>query len=184
MVLDASNRDVVLIGNTLPPGAADENPVLRVLHDQPPALAHATLVRFEDFVEVIGWAWHEPIVRGRETTLEVALRVLKPLPSGSKIYVRLQQGKLSRINPAPHELAEGVYPPQHWRAGDYILHRFTVAVPMLEILPGAHEVVLGMRRTESSNFKISEPTTDDNPHGIRFRGATHEFADVGQVQVW
>jgi len=184
VVLDASNRDVVLVGNTLPPGATDENPVRRVLFDAPPMLAHTTLVRFEDFVEVIGWAWREPIVRGRETTLEVALRVLKPLPSGSKIYVRLQQGKLSRINPAPHELAEGVYPPQHWRPGDYILHRFTVAVPMLEILPGAHEVVLGMRRTESSNFKISEPTTDDNPHGIRFRGATHEFADVGQVQVW
>ncbi|HEY0132598.1 MAG TPA: hypothetical protein VGB85_00925, partial [Nannocystis sp.] len=183
-VLDASNRDVVLVSNVLPPGASDENPILDVLRDEPPVLANPTFLRFEDNLEVLGWAWHEPVVRGRETTLEVALRVLKPLPSGSKIYVRLQQGKLSRINPAAHELAGGVYPPQHWRAGDYILHRFTVAVPMLEVLPGAHEVVLGLRRTESSNFKISEPLTDDNPHGVTFRGPTHEFADVGAVQVW
>ena len=183
-VLDASNRDIVLVSNVLPPGATDENPILAVLRDAPPILANPTFLRFEDNLEVLGWAWHEPVVRGRETTLEVALRVLKPLPSGSKIYVRLQQGKLSRINPAAHELAGGVYPPQHWRAGDYILHRFTVAVPMLEVLPGAHEVVLGLRRSESSNFKISEPLTDDNPHGVSFRGSTHEFAVVGAVQVW
>ena len=183
-VLDASNRDIVLLANQRPPGAADENPIRRVLLDEPPALAHPTLVRFENYLEVIGWQWQEPIVRGRETTLELALRVLGPLPSGSKIYVRLQQGRLSRINPAPHELAEGLYPPQHWRAGDYILHRFTVQVPMLEILPGAHEVVIGLRRTESSNYKISVPEGEAGEHGVSLRGAGREFANVGEVQVW
>lgn len=183
-VLDASHRDIVLLANTLPPGATDENPILRVLRDAPPQLAHSTLVRFEDSVEVIGWQWHEPIVRGSETTLEVALRVLKPLPGGSKLYFRLQQGRLSRVNPMPHELAEGLYPSQHWRAGDYILHRFTVTVPMLEVLPGAHEVVLGLRRTESSNYKISFPPTDDPTLGVHFRGPEHEFAELGPVQVW
>ncbi|MBK7825915.1 hypothetical protein [Nannocystis sp.] len=183
-VLDASNRDIVLLANTLPPGAVDANPILRVLRDAPPELAHSTLVRFEDFVEVLGWQWHEPIVRGRETTLEVALHVLKPLIAGSKLYFRLQQGRLSRINPMPHELAEGLYPAQHWRAGDYILHRFTVAVPMLEVLPGAHEVVLGLRRSESSNYKISFPTTDDPELAVHFPGSNHEFAELGPVTVW
>lgn len=183
-VLDASHRDVVLLANTLPPGAVDDNPILRVLHDAPPQLAHSTLVRFEDHVEVIGWQWQEPIVRGRETTLEVALRVLKPLVAGSKLYFRLQQGRLSRINPMPHELAEGLYPSQHWRAGDYILHRFTVPVPMLEVLPGAHEVVLGLRRSESSNYKISFPTADDPELAVHFPSSNHEFAELGPVTVW
>ncbi len=183
-VPDASNRDVVLVSNVLPAGATDENPIRRVLFDTAPVLAHTTLVRFEDHVEIVGWAWHEPIVRGRETTLEIALHVLQPLPSGSKIYVRLQQGKLSRINPAPHELAEGLYPPHQWRAGDYILHRFTVPVPMLEILPGTYEVVVGLRRTESKNFTISAPADDHNDHGVRFHGPVHELATVGEVQVW
>jgi len=182
-VLDASHRDIVLVGNALPPGAADENPILRVLRDEPPALAHPTLLRFEDHLEVLGWQWQEPIVRGRETTLELALKVLRPLPSGSKIYVRLQQGRLSRINPMPHELAEGLYPSQLWRAGDHILHRFTVTVPMLEVLPGAHEVVIGLRRSESSNYKITVPEGEVGEHGVTLRGG-REFATVGSVQVW
>ncbi len=182
-VLDASNRDIALVSNILPPGASDENPILRVVFDAPPALAHPTLLRFEHYLEIVGWQWQEPIVRGRETTLELALKVLEPLPSGSKIYVRLQQGKLSRINPLPHELAEGLYLSQLWRPGDYILHRFTVPVPMLEVLPGAHDVVIGLRRTESSNYKISVPEGDSGEFGVTLRGG-REFASVGQVQVW
>ncbi|WP_434422621.1 hypothetical protein [Nannocystis pusilla] len=65
-VLDASNRDVLLVANTLPPGEADMNPIRRVLFDEPPQLAHQTLVRFDDFVEVIAWEWDEPVVRGRD----------------------------------------------------------------------------------------------------------------------
>ena len=182
-VLDASNRDVVLISNILPPGASDENPILRVLLDAPPALAHPTALRFEEHLEIVGWQWQEPIVRGRETTLELAIKVLGPLPAGSKIYVRLQQGRLSRINPLPHELAEGLYPSQLWRPGDYILHRFTVTVPMLEILPGAHDVVIGLRRTETSNYKISVPEGERGELGVTVNSA-REFATVGQVQVW
>src|SRR5690606_39639003 len=135
-----------LVANPLPPGAVDMNPIREVLFDDPPALAHETLLRFDDFVEVIAWEWDEPLVRGREAYLRVVLRPLKPLPSGTKITVRLQQGRLSRINPMPHELVEGIYPPQYWRPGDYLLHRFRVVVPTLEIVPGSHEVVIGMRR--------------------------------------
>jgi hypothetical protein len=142
-----------------------------------------TFVRFEDYLEVIGWDWEEPVVRGRETTLRVALRVLRPLPSGSKIYMRLQKERISRINPAPHDLAGGIYPTQHWRPGDYVLHEFTTTVPLLEILPGAHDVVLGMRRTESSNYKISSPEGEHGEPGVTVQGK-REFATIGQVQVW
>jgi len=182
-VLDASNRDIVLVSNALPPGAADENPILRVLRDAPPALANPTFVRFDDYLEIVGWQLQEPIVRGRETQLELAFKVLRPLPSGSKIYVRLQQGRLSRINPMPHELAEGLYASHLWRPGDFIHHRFTIAVPMLEVLPGAHDVVIGLRRTESANYKISVPEGDVGEHGVTLNSA-REFATVGQIQVW
>ncbi|MDC0717563.1 hypothetical protein [Nannocystis bainbridge] len=183
-VLDASNRDVLLIANTLPPGADDMNPIRRVLFDEPPALAHPTLLRFDDFVEVIAWEWDEPVVRGREVELRVVLRPLKAMPSGSKITVRLQQGRLSRVNPMPHDLVENIYPPQYWRPGDYLLHRFRVHVPTLEIVPGPHEVVIGMRRTESSNYKITVPEGETGEHGVRVFAGPHEFAVVGELQVW
>lgn len=182
-VLDASNRDILLVANTLPAGAEDRSPIRRVLFDQPPALAHSTLLRFEDFVEIVAWEWDEPIVRGREVELRVVLRALRPLPAGSKITVRLQQGKLSRVNPAPHELVEGVYPSQYWREGDFLLHRFRVQVPTLEVVSGPHEVVLGMRRSERANYKISHPTELDSP-GVHIFGESREFARVGEVQVW
>ncbi len=184
-VLDNSHRDIVLIANTLPPGATDTNPIRQVLFDAPPSLPHATLVRFEDFVEIVAWDWEQPVVRGRETTLQVVLKVLKPMPGGAKITVRLQKDRLSRINPLPHDLAENIYPNQYWRPGDYILHRFTTTVPLLEILPGAHEVIVGMRRGEHQNYKISSPDTVDKPgeHGVVVRGG-QEFAVVGEVQVW
>ncbi|WAS92713.1 hypothetical protein [Nannocystis punicea] len=183
-VLDASNRDVLLIANALPPGEADVNPIRRVLFDEPPALAHQTLVRFDDYVEVIGWEWDEPVVRGRDVELRVVLRALKPMPSGSKITFRLQQGRLSRVNPMPHDLVENIYPPQYWRAGDYLLHRFRVHVPTLEIVPGPHEVVLGMRRTENANYKITVPEGETGEHGVRVFPGPHEFAVVGELQVW
>lgn len=182
-VLDASNRDLLLVANVLPAGADDKNPILRVLFDAPPALAHDTLLRFDDYVEIIAWEWDEPLVRGREVELRVVLRPLKPLPSGSKITVRLQQGRLSRINPLAHDLVENIYPPQHWRAGDYLLHRFRVQVPTLEVLPGPHEVVVGMRRTERANYKITLPAELDSP-GVHIFGEAREFARIGEVQVW
>ncbi|MBL9103500.1 MAG: hypothetical protein JNL82_21315 [Myxococcales bacterium] len=185
-VLDASHRDIVLVANVLPPGAADMNPIHRVLFDAPPALPHETLVRFEDYLEIVAWDWEQPVVRGRETTLQLVLRVLKPLPAGSKITARLQQDKLSRVNPMPHDLAENIYPCQYWRPGDYILHRFTTTVPMLEILPGAHDLIVGLRRTESQNYKISQPDSPDDqpgPFGVKVR-AGREFAVAGAVQVW
>lgn len=183
-VLDASNRDVLLVANTLPPGAADDNPIRTVLFDEPPKLAHETLLRFEDYVEVIGWEWDEPVVRGREVELRVALRPLRPLPSGSKITVRLQQGRLSRINPLPHELVQAIYPPQHWRPGDHLLHRFRVQVPTLEVVPGPHEVVIGLRRTETANYKLTVPEGETGEHGVRVFTGQREFAVVGEVQVW
>jgi hypothetical protein len=185
-VLDASHRDIVLVANVLPPGAADHNPIRRVLFDAPPALPHETLVRFDDYLEIVAWDWEQPVVRGRETTLQLVLRVLKPLPAGSKITARLQQDKLSRINPMPHDLAENIYPCQYWRPGDYILHRFTTTVPMLEILPGAHDLIVGLRRTESQNYKISQPDSPDDqpgPFGVKVRPG-REFAVAGAVQVW
>ncbi|MFZ6181764.1 hypothetical protein [Nannocystis pusilla] len=183
-VLDASNRDVLLVANSLPPGEADVNPIRRVLFDEPPQLAHQTLVRFDDFVEVIAWEWDEPVVRGRDVELRVVLRPLKAMPSGSKITVRLQQGRLSRVNPMPHDLVENIYPPQYWRPGDYLLHRFRVHVPTLEIVPGPHEVVIGMRRTESTNYKITVPEGETGEHGVRVFAGPHEFAVVGELQVW
>jgi hypothetical protein len=146
-VLDASHANLLLVANALPAGADDQNPLLEVVADTPPALAHETLVRFDDYLEVVGWELRDPLVRGEEATATVTLRVLRQLPSSAQIYLRLQRGKLSRITAAPQPFTQGLYPPNHWRPGDYIIHRHRVDVPLLEIVSGAHEVIVGVRRS-------------------------------------
>jgi hypothetical protein len=183
-VLDARHQTLRLVSNALPDGAVDENPIPTVLFTEPPQLAHPTLLRFGNFVEIIGWEVTTPIVRGREVTLRLAIRVLRPLPAGAKVYTRFLKGKTSRLNGDPQALTLDVYPPNLWREGDYILHEQTFEAPWLEIQPGPHEFFVGLRKSEHENFEISLPEGQTGEHGVRVRGKTRNFATLGEVEVW
>jgi len=124
------------------------------------------------------------VVRGSEATLSLSIRVLRPLPGGTQLYARLLKGRSSRINGEPHDLTGGTYPPNLWREGDFILHRFPFEAPLLEIQPGAHELLVGLRRTERENIEISIPEGKTGEHGVEVRGKTRHFAALGTVEVW
>jgi hypothetical protein len=147
-------------------------------------LRHPTLVRFDDYVEIIGWEVTDPVIRGRPVTLSLSIRVLRPLPGGTQVYARLLKGRSSRLNGDPHELTGGIYPPNLWRQGDYVLHRFTFDAPALEIQPGAHELLVGLRRSEKENIEISVPEGKTGEHGVEVRGKSRHFAALGTVEVW
>jgi hypothetical protein len=183
-VLDESHHDLVLVANWLPAELEDRNPLPRVVLDTPPELRHPTLVQFERYVEVIAWEIREPVIRGRRSTLRLVLRPLRPLPAGAQLYARLQRGKMSRINATPHDFVGGIYPPNEWRAGDYILHEFEFDVPLVEILSGPHEFIVGVRRGEHKNLSITVPEGAEGDHGVVVRGDKREFAVLGQVMVY
>lgn len=183
-VLDDDHASLRLLSNHLPPGEVDRNPIPAVLFDEPVPLRHPTLLRFENYIEIVGWEVTDPVIRGREATLSLSIRVLRPLPGGTQIYARLLKGRSSRLNAEPHDLTGGVYPPNLWREGDFILHRFTFDAPALEIQPGAHELIVGLRRTERENIEISVPEGQSGEHGVEVRGKTRHFATLGEVEVW
>jgi hypothetical protein len=183
-VLDDSHADLRLVANVLPTGAEDRDSLHEIVLDEPPVLANETLVRFESYVEVIAWEIGQPLVRGRKGTLQVVFKVLRPLPGGSKLHARLNYGRISRINTEAHELAEGKYPCNLWRAGDYILHRYTFDVPVLETMPGEHEVVIGLRRSETENYDITVPEGKIGDFGVVVADAKHDFATIGTVRVY
>jgi hypothetical protein len=99
------------------------------------------------------------------------------------MYARLQKGKVSRVAAEPHDLTGGALPPNFWRAGDYIHHRFDFQVPWLEVLPGEHELIVGLRRSEKSNLKITTPEGKTGELGVEVRGKGHEFAKIGTVEL-
>lgn len=183
-VLDTVHDHLRLVTNVLPPGEVDENPIPGVLFDAPPQLEHETLLRFEEYVEIIGWQVDGPIVRGRRHTLQVALRVLRPLPGGSKIYTRFVGGRLSRINGEATPIVDDVYPCNLWRAGDYILHTLEFDAPTLEILPGTYDFMVGMRRSEQKNYTISIPEGEEGEYGVEVNDPKRSFAKLGTVEVW
>lgn len=183
-VLDAGHQQLRLVANVLPEGATDENPIPSVLFSGPPALRHPTSLRFGTYVEIIGWEVTEPIVRGREVTLRLAIEVLRPLPAGAKIYTRFLKGRSSRLNPDPQPLTGDIYPPNLWREGDYILHEQTFEAPWLEIQPLPHEFFVGLRRSERDNYEITVPEGKTGEFGVRVRGKSRNFATLGEVEVW
>ncbi len=171
-VLDRSHADLSLVSNTLPPGARDTNRLLEIVHDRPQTLAHETLVRFDDYLEITGWEIREPVIRGSETTVSLALRVLRPLPAGAQ------------IGAGPENFAGGLYPTNHWRPGDFILHRHTIDVPLLEVVSGTHELMVGVRRTAKKNLTIVEPSEERGAYGVTVKDKKREFAALGEVRVW
>ena len=183
-VLDDSHFKLRLVANVLPDGWTDRNRIPEVLSHEPHVLANDTYVRFEEFVEIMGWEVDGPLVRGRKHTLQLAIRVLRPLPGGAKIFARFLGGRLSRINPDPQPLAEDLYPCNLWRNGDYILHRYEFTAPALEILPGEYDFVIGLRRSETKNFEISQPEGADGDFDVRIDDPKRAFAKIGRVQVW
>jgi hypothetical protein len=110
--------------------------------------------------------------------------VLRPLPAGAQIYVRLQGGKLSRIGAGPEDFAGGLYPTNHWRPGDFILHRHKLKVPLLEVVSGTHELMVGVRRTAKKNLTIVEPSEERGAYGVTVKDKKREFAALGEVRVW
>ncbi|MEM6291225.1 MAG: hypothetical protein AAGA54_08165 [Myxococcota bacterium] len=183
-MLDDSHARFRLVSNRLPDDAENLDPRTEVVLDQVPALEHETLLRFENYIEIVGWQIDGPIRRGKQHTLQLAIRVLRPLPGGSKLYARMLNGRLSRIGGEAHELAEGLYPCNLWRKGDVILHRWTFDAPPLEIMPGDYDLLIGLRRSATKNFVVTEPEGKEGDFGVVVRGKKREFAKIGTVAVW
>jgi len=183
-VLDASHHAYLIVANDLPPGAVDHSPVRDIVYDEPVTLAHETYVEWKPYVELLAWEIEGEVHRGATVTMHMVFRVRRSLPAGTKLYARLQKGKTSRVAATPHELTGGILPPNFWLPGDYIHHALEIEVPWLEVLPGEHELIVGLRRSEKTNLKISSPTREEpGPHGVEIRGKKSEFAVIGAVEL-
>jgi len=183
--LDWDHHKFVLVANHLPPGLVDHNPLKDIVLDAPPALEHETFVRFGKYVELIAWQIDPPLARGKTTTFHLAFRVLRKLPNGAKVIARLQKGKMSRINAAPHELAQGLYPPSYWRKGDFIHHRVEVDISWLQALPGRHKLIVALKKSSKTQMDITDPPADQKKgkFGVKIRGKKHQYATIGVVEV-
>jgi hypothetical protein len=182
-VLDASHGHLALVANVLPEGAEDQNPILEILFDEYVPLEHETLLEFDERVQIVGWEIEEPLVRGSRRTLKLMFHVLKSLPGGSKIQTRFRKRSLSWFNADWHDLAENIYPCTHWRKGDYVLHRFTFDVPLVEVFTGPYGIWIALRRSEKSQLPITIPEGKRGKFGVEVKDKKRNFAMIGEVDV-
>lgn len=184
-VLDRSHASLLLVANVLPEGAEDQNTIPDVLLDAPIPMEHETLVRFDNYVEIIGWQASDPVIRTRKASIEVLIKVLRPLPASAKLYTRLLKGRSSRMAVELQSFVGGAYPPNLWREGDYILHRYEFTAPPLEIQWGLHDLVVGIQRATTKNLEITIPEQKrGGAFGVRLRGSKRTFATIGAVRVY
>ncbi|MFV8752969.1 hypothetical protein ACNOYE_20680 [Nannocystaceae bacterium ST9] len=181
-VIDDRHWDYVVVGNFIPENGEDQNPLLDIVVAEPPTLANQTLVGW-DYMTLVAWEIEGELHRGAEATMHMVFEVKRAPPAGIKMYARLQQGKLSRVAAEPHELTGGDYPPNYWRAGDIIHHRFEFKIPTVEVMWGEHELIVGMRRSEKTNLAITVPEGSEGEYGVRITGSKHEFAVIGTVDI-
>ncbi len=181
-VIDDRHWDYVVVSNFIPDHGEDQNPLLAIAVAEPPQLANQTMVGW-DYLDLVAWEIEGDLHRGAKPTLHMVFEVKRAPPAGLKMYARLQQGKLSRVAAEPHELTGGKYPPNYWRAGDIIHHRFEFEVPKVEVMWGEHELIVGMRRSEKTNLPITVPEGNEGEFGVRITGSKHEFAVIGVVDI-
>jgi len=99
--------------------------------------------------------------------------------------MRLQRkNKLSRVTADWHDPTDGVYPPHLWREGDYIVHRYELDMPMLEIIPGEYDLIVALGRSKNAKYEITIPEGKKGEHGVRVRDKQRNHATIGRVQVW
>lgn len=182
-VLAREGRGGWLVANFLPEGMEDQNPILDVISDAPPGTGHPTLVQFHNYVRVVEWDLLGDVRRGGEVELVVTFEVLRPMPSNTQLWGRLKMDRISRINDQPQVLTQGVYPPNNWRRGDFVTHRQTFEIPRFEAFAGPHELLIGLRRNQYDNVKISVPEGARGEFGVVVQGKKREFAKIAEIAV-
>jgi hypothetical protein len=183
-VLDWSHHDLKLVANFVPDGVEEIRPLGDVVYDEPPKLEHETFVQFDKRIELIGWQIDGEVKRGGEVTVSLAFRVIRALPGSAKIYVRLQKERISKINIFPHEPANGMYPGNFWRKGDYIVDRFTFEIPSVNTLPGEHEFFVGIAKDDKKKLPITLPEGREGEFGVTLRGSKgRDFANLAKIDL-
>jgi hypothetical protein len=110
--------------------ASRTNPGDLVSHEAPHP-EHALRVRFEDKVELLGYDLEpEMAVPGQPLQVTFYWKAVRALDSGWRLFTHVEDGRRGpMINADGEGDARRSYPPDRWRAGEYVRDPITVTLP-------------------------------------------------------
>jgi hypothetical protein len=142
-VLDARSSKYLIISNQLTRAcSADKNPLrAMVLADPPKTISKRVRANFENKVELIGYDVPDVVRSGGSFEITLYYRVTGRMPSGYKIFMHFDK-PASRFHGDHKPLGE-MYPTQYWLAGDYIVDKHEIELPLLTTSPGVYTIYTG-----------------------------------------
>lgn len=157
---DRSSRYLVLTNRLAAPCTTDHNPLQGAVTRTRPRPAHALTANFEQQVELIGYDCPASVVRGGKLPITLYFHVLGNVTPNYKLFIHFDAPD-NRFH-GDHEPLDGKYPTQHWLAGDYIIDRYEVDLPLLTTVSGTYAIWGGFWLGEQRLKVLSGPNDGAN----------------------
>jgi 4-amino-4-deoxy-L-arabinose transferase-like glycosyltransferase len=158
-VLDDDNVQFLLLSNQLRAGERDLNELPELVLREPPAdLGRKVSVMFEDEVELVGVKMPSSPSHDDKFEITFVYKVLKPIGKSWKVFVHID-GPGGHIS-GDHQPLGGLCGFTSFRAGDYLVDRFTVDPEGRT--PGKYRVHTGLFTGSAGNF-TNMKVTAGNP---------------------
>ncbi|MBK8481906.1 MAG: glycosyltransferase family 39 protein [Proteobacteria bacterium] len=157
---DRSSRYLVLTNRLSAPCATDHNPLRQSVTRVRPRPQHALIANFEQQVELIGYDLPASALRGGKLPITLYFHVLGNVAPNYKLFIHFDAPD-NRFH-GDHEPLAGKYPTQHWLAGDFIVDRHEVELPLLTTVSGTYAIWAGFWLGEQRLKVISGPSDGAN----------------------
>ena len=163
-VPEASTWRFLLASNKPLPGIKQSNPIEDIVRTVPPEPEYHVYANLENKVEYIGYSLETKHEADWAGALEKFVytsywHCTDKIPGSYKFFIHVDGFGL-RLN-GDHEPLEGLYPTRYWRAGDYLMDRFEMQVP-IHFRAGDYTIYVGLFQGERRLKQVAGPTSGDN----------------------
>jgi hypothetical protein len=127
-----------------------------------PQIGEGVNVVFDGKVEFVSAALTRTEVKQAGTVeMTYVFRVLDTIPRHWKLTVKLEREDGKKID-GDHDPIGGLYPPDLWRVGEYVVDKHMLHIDMYKCKPGKYKIWLGFKKGSRSIPAIGKGEIDKN----------------------
>jgi hypothetical protein len=165
-VLDARSSQIILVASSIREGDKNENPLNRIVMNEPPKPQRKLDANLEDKLQVLGYDIVDPagklvdhVAPGKKYHMRTYFKVLSSVQSEWEMFIHIDG--FHRRHNGDHKVCEGKYPMSLWLQGDIVMddHEFTLEP---NFSPGPYTLFFGLFVGESRLKVKSGPTDGEN----------------------
>ena len=165
-VLDARSSQIILVASSIKDGDKNDNPLNRIVMNDPPKPQRKLDANLEDKLQVLGYdivdttgKLVDHVAPGKKYHMRTYFKVLTGVQSEWEMFIHIDG--FHRRHNGDHKVCEGKYPMSLWLQGDIVMddHEFTLEP---NFSPGPYTLFFGLFVGESRLKVKSGPTDGEN----------------------